>query len=60
MEKKPPVNNTWTEIIELTYFEIDRFEGSNIKYKETEKNDEEKVLSMKFIYRGKKIYFAQG
>ena len=60
MEKKPPVNNTWTEIIELIYFEIDRFEGSNIKYKETEKNDEEKVLSMKFIYRGKKIYFAQG
>ena len=46
--------------MEIIYFEIDRFEGSNIKYKETEKNDEEKVLSMKFIYRGKKIYFAQG
>ena len=43
---KAPVNNTWTEIIEPKYFEIDRFEGSNIKFKEIEKNDEEKELQI--------------
>ena len=43
---KAPVNNTWTEIIEPKYFEMDRFEGSNIKFKEIEKNDEEKELQI--------------
>ena len=43
---KAPANNTWTEIIEPKYFEIDRFEGSNIKFKEIEKNDEEKELQI--------------
>ena len=43
---KPPLNNTWTEIIEPKYFEIDRFEGSSIKFKEIEKNDEEKILPL--------------
>ena len=41
---KPPVNNTWTEIIEPKYFEIDRFEGASIRFKEIETNDEEKEL----------------
>ena len=36
---KKPQNNTWIEILEPQYFEIDRYEGTNIKYKEIKYDD---------------------
>ena len=36
---KKPQNNTWVEILEPQYFEIDRYEGTNIKYKEIKDDD---------------------
>ena len=39
--KKPP-HNTWVEIREPEYFEIDRYEGSKTKYKDLNEKKEEK------------------
>ena len=39
---KQPEKNTWVEIIEPEVFEMDRYEGSNIKFKEIEKYEEVK------------------
>ena len=39
--QKPPTN-TWVEILEPDFFEIDRYEGTNINYKELNEKKEEK------------------
>ena len=39
--KKPP-KNTWVEILEPEYFEIDRYEGTNIKFTDFNDKKEEK------------------
>ena len=46
LKVKQPDNNTWVEILEPKYFEIDRFEGSSIKFKELEKNEDETEKSL--------------
>ena len=38
---KQPEKNTWVEIIEPEYFEIDRYEASYIKFKDIDKKEEE-------------------
>ena len=43
---KQPVNNTWIEIIEPEFFQIDRYEGANIKFKEIERNENESEKSL--------------